>query len=469
MNEGLVMSAQTDKFFDTVKGKKVAFIGLGTSNLPLIKLFADKGAKVIGCDRQPLEKLGENGARAKEYGAELILGDDYLNNIDADIIFRSPGTQFDKPELVKLRENGKIVTSEMEVFFDLCPCKIIAVTGSDGKTTTTTIISELLKAEGKTVHLGGNIGKPLLPEIESVKEDDFAVVELSSFQLISMRKSPDIAVVTNLAPNHLDWHKDMDEYVESKKNVILHQNAFCKAVLNSDNEIADSFSESVRGQLAKFSVKEKLYNGAYLDGSTVVYSDYGKIYEIMDISEIKIPGMHNVENYLAAISAVWGLVNIDTIKCVAQTFGWVAHRAEFVRELDGVKYYNDSIASSPTRTALGTLSLYDEKIIIIAGGYDKHIPYEPLGPVINNKVKVLILLGDTAPKIEEAVKNSDNYNEKSIKIINVSNMEEAVAAAKENAEKGDIVSLSPASASFGLYKNFEERGNHFKAIVNGLT
>ena len=462
------MSTQTDRFFNSVKGKKVAFIGIGTSNLPLIKLFSDKGAEVIACDRQPLEKLGENGEKAKQYGAKLLLGDDYLKNIDADIIFRSPGTQPDKPELLALKENGKVLTSEMEVFFDLCPCKIIAVTGSDGKTTTTTIISELLKAEGKTVHLGGNIGKPLLPEIESVNDDDYAVVELSSFQLITMRKSPDIAVVTNLAPNHLDWHKDMDEYIESKKNLILHQNAFGKAVVNLDNEIANSFSKDVRGQLAKFSVKEELFNGAYLDGTTIVYSDYGNKTEIMDISDIKIPGMHNVENYLAAISAVWGLVSVDTIKTVAKTFGGVAHRAEFVRELDGVKYYNDSIASSPTRTALGTLSLYAEKIIIIAGGYDKHIPYEPLGPVINNKVKVLVLLGDTAPKIEAAVKNADNYDENAIKIITVTNMEEAVAEAKKYAVKGDIVSLSPASASFGLYKNFEERGNHFKSIVNGL-
>ena len=462
------MSTQTDRFFNSVKGKKVAFIGIGTSNLPLIKLFSDKGAEVIACDRQPLEKLGENGEKAKQYGAKLLLGDDYLKSIDADIIFRSPGTQPDKPELLALKENGKVLTSEMEVFFDLCPCKIIAVTGSDGKTTTTTIISELLKAEGKTVHLGGNIGKPLLPEIESVKDDDYAVVELSSFQLITMRKSPDIAVVTNLAPNHLDWHKDMDEYIESKKNLILHQNAFGKAVVNLDNEIANSFSKDVRGQLAKFSVKEELFNGAYLDGTTIVYSDYGNKTEIMDISDIKIPGMHNVENYLAAISAVWGLVSAETIKSVAKTFGGVAHRAEFVRDLDGVKYYNDSIASSPTRTALGTLSLYDEKIIIIAGGYDKHIPYEPLGPVINNKVKVLVLLGDTAPKIEAAVKTADNYNENAIKIITVTNMEEAVAEAKKYAVKGDIVSLSPASASFGLYKNFEERGNHFKSIVNGL-
>ena len=462
------MNNSAKAFFDSVKGKTVAFIGIGTSNLPLIKQFADKGAKVVACDRKDFESLGENGVKAKEYGAELLLGDDYLDNIKADIVFRSPGTPFYKEELVRLRENGAVLTSEMEVFFDLCPCNAIAVTGSDGKTTTTTIISEILKAAGKTVHLGGNIGKPLLPEIESVQPDDWAVVELSSFQLISMRKSPDIAVVTNLAPNHLDIHKDMQEYVDSKKNIVLHQNAFSKAVLNLDNDIANGFSDAVRGRLAKFSVKEKLYNGAYLDGAKLVYSDYGKVTEIIDYRDIKIPGMHNVENYLAAIAAVWGIADVDAIVKVAKTFGGVAHRAEFVREYRGVKYYNDSIASSPTRTALGTLSLYDEKIIIIAGGYDKHIPYEPLGPVINDKVKTLILLGDTAPKIEAAVKGADNYNESDINIINVTNMEEAVAAAVAAAVEGDIVSLSPASASFGLYKNFEERGNHFKSIVMGL-
>ena len=464
------MNTSAERFFRFVKGKTVAFIGIGTSNLPLIRLFAEKGAKVQALDKKDFESLGQNGALAKEYGAELILGESYLDSINADIVFRSPGTPFYRPELVAVRESGRVLTSEMEVFFDLCPCKTIAVTGSDsdGKTTTTTIISEFLKAAGKTVHLGGNIGKPLLPEIESVSEDDIAVVELSSFQLISMRKSPDIAVVTNLAPNHLDIHKDMQEYIDSKKNIVLHQNAFAKAVVNLDNEIANSFSADVRGQLAKFSVKEEVANGAFLRGTTVCYSDYGKVTEIMDIGDIRIPGMHNVENYFAAISAVWGLVDVDVIVKVAKEFGGVAHRAEFVREYKGVKYYNDSIASSPTRTACGTLSLYDEKIAIIAGGYDKHIPYEPLGSVINDKVKMLILLGDTAPKIEEAVRSAANFDEAAIRIINVTNMEEAVQAAVENTAEGDIVSLSPASASFGLYKNFEERGNHFKAIVNGL-
>ena len=440
------MNTSTKAFFDSVKGKTVAFIGIGTSNLPLIKQFADKGANVVACDRKSFEALGENGVKAKEYGAQLLLGDDYLQHIEADIVFRSPGTPFYKEELVKLRENGTVLTSEMEVFFELCPCKAIAVTGSDGKTTTTTIISEILKAAGKTVHLGGNIGKPLLPEIETVSADDWAVVELSSFQLISMRQSPDIAVVTNLAPNHLDIHKDMQEYVDAKRNIVLHQNAFGRAVLNRDNEIAESFSENVRGELARFSVKEKLFNGAYLDGTKIVYSEYGKVTEIMDYRDIKIPGMHNVENYLAAIAAVWGIADVNAIVSVAKSFGGVAHRAEFVREYKGVKYYNDSIASSPTRTALGTLSLYDEKIIIIAGGYDKHIPYEPLGPVIN----------------------ADNYDPDAITIIHVANMEQAVAAAAENAAEGDIVSLSPASASFGLYRNFEERGNHFKAIVSAM-
>ncbi len=462
------MNNKVNDFFDIIKGKKVCFVGIGTSNIPLIEMFSKKGAIVSACDKKPFNELGENGVRAKKAGAELILGDNYLNNIDADILFRSPGTPFYRPELETLKMKGVVVTSEMEVFFDLCPCKIIAVTGSDGKTTTTSIIAEFLKAAGKKVHLGGNIGTPLLPIIESINTEDYAVVELSSFQLISMRKSPDIAVVTNLAPNHLDIHKDMQEYVDSKKNIILHQNAFSKAVLNLDNEIANNFSADVRGQLAKFTRRDTVENGAYLHNTTIVYNDYGCKTEIMDIKDIRIPGMHNVENYLAAISAVWGIVDVDTIVKVAKEFKGVEHRAEFVREIDGVKYYNDSIASSPTRTALGTLSLYDKKIIIIAGGYDKHIPYDSLGPVICDKVKVLILLGDTAPKIEEAVKNSDNYSENNPLIINVNNMEEAVIAAKANAVSGDIVSLSPASASFGLYKNFMERGNHFKNIVNNL-
>ena len=462
------MDNRIKDFLTSLKDKKIALIGIGRSNLPLISLFSSYGAIVTACDRRSYDDLGEYARLAQESGAELLLGDDYLKKIDADIVLRTPGMKFYLDELVDMRNNGVVVTSEMELFFDLCPCKIIAITGSDGKTTTTTIVSEILKKAGKTVHLGGNIGKPLLPEIEKIDADDIAVVELSSFQLISMRKSPDISVVTNIEPNHLDIHKDMQEYVDSKKNVVLHQNAFSKTVLNLDNELSNSFSSDVRGELRKFSRKSEVNNGCYLDGDTILYSEFGEKHEIMSIDDIRIPGMHNVENYMTAICAVWDLVNVEDIVYVAKNFCGVAHRAEFVRELNGVKYYNDSIASSPTRTSSGTLSLYDERIIVICGGYDKNLDYTDLGTKICNKVKHLILLGATADKIENAVINSNVYDESKITIHRVSSMEEAVNKAYNVAVSGDIVSMSPASASFDMYKDFEERGNHFKQLVNEL-
>ena len=463
------MDKRIENFFKSMNGKKIAFCGIGTSNLPLIELFIKYGASVTACDRRTREQLGDSADVAQKAGAKLSLGDDYLKNLDVDIVFRTPGMRYYMDELVEMRNRGVVVTSEMEVFFDLCPCKIYAITGSDGKTTTTSIIAQMLQAQGKTVHLGGNIGKPLLPEIESIGYDDAAVVELSSFQLISMRKGPDVAVVTNLAPNHLDIHKDMQEYIDAKKNLVIHQGAFSRVVLNKDNEITNGFEPECRGRVLKFSRKSQLNNGAYLDeNNNIVFADNGKKTVVMNIADIKIPGMHNVENYMAAISAVWGEVSVENIVNVAKTFAGVEHRAEFVREFEGFKYYNDSIASSPTRTALGTLSLYDFKIILIAGGYDKKIPYDGLGPVICDKVKYLILMGATAPKIKAAVLNADNYSDGNPTIIEVSNMEEAVAKAREVAKPGDLVSMSPASASFDLYKNFDQRGKHFKSIVNGL-
>lgn len=457
-----------DRFFNKIKDRKVAFCGLGISNFPVMEMFVKRGIDVTACDKREFEALGDNGDKAKKMGVKLSLGEDYLKNIDVDIVFRTPGMKYYMDELVEMRNRGVVTTSEMELFFQLCPCNIIAVTGSDGKTTTTSIIAELLKASGKKVFLGGNIGKPLLPEIENINEDDYAVVELSSFQLISMRQGPNIAVVTNVAPNHLDIHKDMQEYVDAKKNILIHQDAFSKTVLNLDNEIANSFSDDVRGTVVKFSRRNKVYNGAYLKGDKIIYSDFGKETEVIDIKDIFIPGMHNVENYMTAISAVWGIVDIETIVNVAKTFKGVEHRAEFVREFEGVKYYNDSIASSPTRTASGTLSLYDEKIILIAGGYDKNLNYDDLGEVICNKVKTLILMGNTADKIQNSTMKASSYKENIPTIIRVANMEEAVSKAREIAVKGDRVSLSPASASFDLYKNFMERGIHFKNIVNSL-
>ncbi len=466
---GINMENNCKRFLEGLKGKTIALCGIGGSNLPLIRLFGKYGARMLACDKREREALGENAVLAEEAGAELHLGETYLKDLHADILFRTPGMRYYMDELTAARESGTAVTSEMEVFFDLCPCKTIAVTGSDGKTTTTTIIAEMLKAQGYTVHLGGNIGRPLLPDIEQIQPEDIAVVELSSFQLISMRRSPDIAVVTNLAPNHLDIHKDMQEYIDAKKNIVLHQNAFGKAVLNLDNDIANSFKAETRGQIGQFSRQQKVHNGAYLsEDGQIIMSDYGKETVIMAAKDIKIPGVHNIENYLAAITAVWGLVSIETIRQVATTFNGVEHRAELVRELDGVKYYNDAIGTSPTRTIKGTLSLYDRKIILIAGGYDKHLSYDEMGAVVPDKVKVLILFGATADKIEAATKAAPAYHDGNPLILRVQNMEEAVQAARSHAVSGDIVSMSPASASFDMYKNFAEKGLHFKRLVNEL-
>ncbi len=455
------------QFFSQIKGKKIAMCGIGVSNTPLILRFLEQGARVIACDRREREQIGSIAEQLEKAGAELKLGDGYLDNLEVDIIFRTPGMNFHLPELERARKRGIAVTSEMEVFFDLCPATIFAVTGSDGKTTTTTLIAKMLEAEGKRVFVGGNIGTPLLPEIENITADDFVVAELSSFQLISMRKSPDVAVVTNVAPNHLDVHKDMDEYVEAKKNILMHQNAFSRTVLNRDNDITEGFRKDVRGQSLGFSMTRRLNNGAWLDDSGVLHMAYRGIdVPVLDRKDIAVLGDHNVENYLTAITAVWGYVGVDSIKKVAREFGGVEHRIEFVREINGVKYYNDSIASSPTRTIAG-LKAFDRKVILIAGGYDKHIPFEPMMPYLVEKVKTLYLCGDTADKIESCLKNYEGYSGDP-EIVRVKDIAEAVDRAHKAAVAGDIVTLSPACASFDKYPNFVTRGNHFKQLVNEL-
>ncbi|MDR0992483.1 MAG: UDP-N-acetylmuramoyl-L-alanine--D-glutamate ligase [Ruminococcus sp.] len=456
-----------DRFFENIKKNRIAVIGTGVSHRELIPQFLKKGFDLTFLDKR--SEIAEYD-EYKDLGAKFILGEHYLDSLtDFDIVFRTPGMYFGNPKLREAVKKGVAVTSELEVFFSLCPCKTYAVTGSDGKTTTTTLIAEMLSAEGKTVHKGGNLGKALLPIIGDIKETDIVVCELSSFQLMSMRTSPDVAVITNISPNHLDVHGTMNEYINCKKNILLHQNAFGKAVLNLDNADTAALSEIVRGKCTFFSRQKKPeIFGAFLDDqNNLCYNKNGSITAYVNAKDIKIPGVHNVENYLAAIAAVEGEVSPETVKKVARDFGGVEHRIEFVREIDGVKYYNDSIATSPTRTIAGLRS-FGRKIIVIAGGYDKKIPYEPLAEDVNKYVKCLVTLGATAPKIEDAVRGFSGYDENECKIIRVETLEEAVEAARREAKPGDVISLSPASASFDLYKNFEERGAHFKKIVNGL-
>ncbi|MVB11136.1 UDP-N-acetylmuramoylalanine--D-glutamate ligase [Caprobacter fermentans] len=457
------------KFYQMIKGKSVSFCGIGGSNLPLAVSFAKKGAAVTARDKRPEEKLGESAEQLKSAGVKLRCGEDYLKNLDEEIIFRTPAMRYTLPELDAARARGAVVTSEMEMFFETCPCRIFAVTGSDGKTTTTTVISKILESAGKKVHLGGNIGEPLLPRVEQVGPEDAAVAELSSFQLISMRRSPDVAVVTNVTPNHLDVHKDMQEYIDAKRNIILHQNAFGRAVLNADNEVTASFARDVRGQCLLFSRRHPVEHGAYMDKNGQIYFVNGPDKtRVMHASDIRIPGKHNIENYLAAICAVWGYAKIDEIVGVAKSFAGVEHRNELVREFEGVQYFNDSIGTTPSRTISGALSLFDKRILLIAGGYDKNIPFDPLGPVIADKVKTLVLIGQTADKIEQSVVSSPNYKPENLKIFHAQSLEEAVDLCRREAVSGDVVSLSPACASFGMFPNYETRGERFREIVNAL-
>ncbi len=454
------MSCAFETYFESLKGKKIAVFGLGVSNRPLVRLLLEFGCDVLGCDRTPREKLDAEVLELEAAGCKLSVGDGYLDHLDADLVFRTPGMHPGNPALEDLRSKGAEVTSEMEVFFEVCPCTILAVTGSDGKTTTTTLISEMLKAAGKTVWVGGNIGAPLLPRVREMKPEDYAVVELSSFQLMDMKRSPHIAVVTNLAPNHLDIHKDMDEYVEAKKTIFRYQGREDILVVNADNAITASFKGN--GVTKTFSRQGR---DAYVRvvGDTITRGGV----PVLKKGDILIPGEHNVENYMAAIAAVDGLVDDETIRQVAKTFGGVEHRIELVRVKDGVRYYNDSIASSPSRTIAGLRS-FPEKVILIAGGYDKHIPYDVLGPEICAHVKLLVLGGATGPKIRAAVEDCPDYRPGCPEIVDCGDFTAAVKAAAAAARSGDVVLMSPASAAFDQFKNFMARGKYFKDMVMEL-
>lgn len=446
------------EYEDFIKGKKVSVIGIGVSNMPLIRFLTKFGACVTARDKKEREAIAEKAAELESMGVTLVCGEKYLDGISDDIIFKTPGMRPDNPYLLEAAEKGSVLTSEMELFFELCPCRIFAVTGSDGKTTTTTLIYNILKQAGYTCYLGGNIGRPLIGDIEKIKESDMAVLELSSFQLFSMKKSANTAVVTNLSPNHLDWHKNMAEYEEAKKNVYKFQNENDTLIVNYDNEITRRMYGEAKGKAVYFSRKEKI--GVYAaDG--IVRDENGA--EIMKVSDIKLPGNHNLENYLAAAAATKDFVSYDDIKEVARNFSGVEHRIELFREFNGIKFYNDSIASSPTRT-LAALNSFSQKLIMISGGYDKKIPFDTIGKPVQEKVKELVLVGATAEKIKTAIENAGSDTH----ITVCRSFEEAVQTAYGYAKEGDIVILSPMCASFDLFDNFMQRGNRFKELVNRL-
>jgi len=455
------MRKSFDEFKKFINGKNVAVVGIGVSNIPLINFLVDLGAKVAAFDIKNDEVLGKVALDFRRRGVNLVLGEGYLDKLTGfEVVFKTPSMRIDSEALLRVKEEGAYITSEMEEFVRYCKGKIYGVTGSDGKTTSTTIISKLLIEEGYKTWVGGNIGTPLFSQIEEIGDNDRVVLELSSFQLMTMNNQIDIAICTNLAPNHLDMHKDMEEYIAAKKNVFLYQGHKDILVVNKENEITFSFEKEAKGEVREFSSKRELFKGAY-------YKD-GKLYldgkEVCKKENIVIKGMHNVENYLAAFVATKDDVSIETMKKVSESFAGVEHRCELVREIDGVKYYNDSIASSPTRTVAG-LKAFEKKVIIIAGGYDKLIPFEPLAYEGYPYIKEMILLGATKAKIKAAFDKLEKEKGIKVSITLVETLEEAVNKARELAKKGDIITLSPACASFDMFANFSERGNKFKKLV----
>ena len=436
-----------EEYLSSLRGKSVAVIGIGVSNQPLIRLLLDRGIQVTACDKKSREALGALGGELEQHGCRLQLGEDYLKDLTEDVIFRTPGLRPDVPELAAAVERGSRLTSEMEVFFEVCPCTEIAVTGSDGKTTTTTIIAKLLEAAGRTVHLGGNIGHPLLCDTPDIRPGDLAVLELSSFQLMTMERSPHIAVMTNLSPNHLDVHKSYEEYIAAKENIFTHQTDQDIAIFNADNEATVRCAEKAPGRVRWFSRKREVADGVFLRGTSIVCRNAEGERVVLDTADMD------------------GMVSDETIRDFARTFGGVEHRIELVRELDGVKWYNDSIASSPSRTIAGLRS-FRSKVILIAGGKDKGISYAGLGPEINQHVKALILCGATAGVIRAAVEKAANFT--GLPITEVDSYPAAVELARRTARPGDVVLLSPASTSFDRFANFMERGKVFKDLVNAL-
>ncbi len=467
---------RNETLLNNICRSRCAVLGFGISNRPLVRFLMEHDAKKITVyDKKSIEELGEEAVIYSSCGVKFVTGDDYLDNIDADVIFRSPGIKDDKGSIPAALARGAYLTSEMELFFALTPARIIAVTGSDGKTTTTTLISEILareleKSGGGSVYVGGNIGEPLLPYVKNMTENDFAVVELSSFQLKTMKQSPWRAVITNLSPNHLDWHTDMEEYIEAKRNICSHPE-ITLLVTNAENAVTANLAAEQKGKVTLFS--SKTCDGASLTGGLperyAVYEKNGEICffdgkretVVLQTAEIRLIGRHNVENYMAAIAALEGLVSTESIREIATTFGGVEHRLEFVRELDGVRYFNSSIDSSPSRTTAALMALA-EKPIIICGGYDKHIPFDGLGRVLCERAKAVVLTGATAPLIADAIEDADMAKPP---VYLEPDFTEAVLKCRSLAKAGDVVLLSPACASFDTFVNFEARGKFFKKIV----
>ncbi len=455
------------EFNEFLKGRKVAVIGLGVSNKPLIEYLHKYKANVTVFDKREIDDIDKDIMdKVVMYDMEFSLGKNYLSKLQGfELIFRSPSCLPTIPEIQSEIIRGAIVTTEIE----LCPGKVIGITGSDGKTTTTSLIYEILKAKGYNCYLGGNIGVPLFTKIGEMTKDDIVVLELSSFQLMNMKISPSISVITNITPNHLDIHSSMEEYIEAKKNIFKYQDENGILVLNYDNDITREFEKEAKGKVIWFSSKSKIPDGYIVDENRIKFCENNLRTHVLHTTDMKLRGVHNFENACAAIAATKTLVDEETAVNAILNFKGVEHRLELIKETDNrIKWYNDSVSSSPTRTIAG-LNAFSRSVILIAGGYDKNLDYTPIAKPIVDNVKILILLGQTSDKIFNAVTKQLEKEGKSLDIYQCNSLEQTVILANRLAVTGDTILFSPASASFDMFKNFADRGNKFKELVNRIV
>lgn len=469
----------TDILKNKIDGKRCAVLGLGVSNTPLLELLLSLGSAVeLTVYDEKLSPASEKALGFAERGVRFITGKDCLERIDADIIFRSPGIRPDKASLPRALEGGAILTSEIEELLALSPARSFVITGSDGKTTTTTLCGKFLSSSSR-VFVGGNIGTPLLDRVNEMSESDSLVLELSSFQLMHTGRAPYAVAITNLSQNHLDWHTDYGEYISAKKNAIGKEtrravlNADCRETLELAKETAAQHPEI---ELFLFSSSKSSYaetvgaltdaKAAFIRDGRMILSDGKREETVLICSEVRLPGTHNLENYMTAICLCYGFADSGIFATVAREFGGVEHRLEFVRQLDGVDYYNSSIDSSPSRTAAALSALDGRDITVICGGYDKNLDYAPLAQSIaRSSVSTVVLTGATAPKIHNALLSSAAVAEKGVRIVLAESFEDALLRARERAARGGCVLLSPASASFDRFDNFAQRGRYFKQLV----
>lgn len=459
-----------EDFEKKLKNQKVAIIGLGVSNIPLIDYFNEKKIEIVVFDDREEKNINPDIlTKIKQYKIKYFFGKECLKNLKGfDLIFRSPSCLPTKAELIAERERGAIVTTEIEQLMKMAPCKIIGITGSDGKTTTTTLTYEVLKNAGYKVYLGGNIGIPLFTKLSEIKPNDFIVLELSSFQLMGMEISPEIAAITNITPNHLNIHKNYQEYIDSKKNIFKYQNENGILVINADNELTSNCKNEANGKVIMFSSEKKLENGYIVENGIIKKCEDGIRRHIIDTSDLKLKGIHNFQNICTVLALTENIVDIDDAVKTIKNFGGVQHRLELVREINGVEWYNDSASTSPTRGISALNSFNDKEIVLIAGGADKNLDYTPIGKPIVDKVKSLILIGETANKIYDAVKNELEKENKKLDIHMCETFKESIELAKRIAKPGQIVLFSPASTSFDMFKDMYDRGNKFKEEVYSI-